>query len=63
MKVREYRIIKGYTQSEIAVLLGISQQGYSLKEKGKRDFSIEEVRLLKKILNVSYEQLFNERLN
>ena len=61
MKVKEYRVIRGYTQAELASLMGLSQQAYSKKERGDREFKIEEIRKLKKILNVSYEELFNEK--
>lgn len=60
MKVREYRIIKGFTQSEIAKLLGIKQNTYSYKERGIYDFSVKEIKVLKKILEVNYDQLFEE---
>lgn len=61
MKVKEYRIIGGYTQREMADKLGISQPSYSQKENGDRGFTIEEIKKLKKILKVSYEQLFDEK--
>lgn len=60
MKVKEYRIIKGFTQNELSELIGITQQTYSKKERGERSFTLDEVKKLKKILNVSYEELFGE---
>ncbi len=60
MKVKQYRIIKGYTQSELAEMLGIKQNTYSYKERGVYDFSIDEIKKLKTILEVSYEELFGE---
>ena len=60
MKVKQYRIIKGYTQSELAEMLGIKQNTYSYKERGVYDFSIDEIKKLKTILEVSYEELFDE---
>ena len=59
MKVREYRIVAGYTQAEIAILLGITQSAYSMKEANKREFSINELKILKEILNVTYDELLN----
>ena len=44
MKIKEYRILKGYTQSEIANILNIKQSSYSNKELGRRDFTIEEIK-------------------
>ena len=59
MKIKEYRILKGYTQAEIANILNIKQSSYSNKELGRRDFTIEEIKLLKKLFEVSYEDLLN----
>jgi len=60
LKVKEYRIIKGFTQNELSELIGITQQTYSKKERGERSFTLDEVKKLKKILNISYEELFGE---
>ena len=59
MKIKEYRILKGYTQSEIANILNIKQSSYSNKELGKRAFTIEEIKLLKELFKVTYEDLLN----
>lgn len=59
MRIKEYRILKGYTQSEIANILNIKQSSYSNKELGRRDFTIEEIKLLKELFEVTYEDLLN----
>lgn len=59
MKIKEYRLLKGYTQSEIANILNIKQSSYSNKELGRRDFTIEEIKLLKELFEVTYEDLLN----
>ena len=59
MKIKEYRILKGYTQSEIARILNIKQSSYSNKELGRREFTIEEIKLLKELFEVTYEDLLN----
>ena len=59
MKIKEYRILKGYTQTEIANILNIKQSSYSNKELGRRDFTIEEIKLLKELFEISYEDLLN----
>lgn len=59
MRIKECRILKGYTQSEIANILNIKQSSYSNKESGRRDFTIEEIKLLKELLEVTYEDLLN----
>ena len=59
MKIKEYRILKGYTQVEIANILNIKQSSYSNKESGKRAFTVEEIKLLKELFEVTYEDLLN----
>lgn len=59
MKIKEYRLLKGYTQAEIANVLNIKQSSYSNKELGRRDFTIEEIKLLKELFEVTYEDLLN----
>ena len=59
MKVKEYRLLNGYTQTEIANVLNIKQNSYSNKELGKRAFTIEEIKLLKELFKVTYEDLLN----
>ena len=59
MKIKEYRLLKGYTQSEIANVLNIKQSSYSNKELGRREFTIEEIKLLKELFEVTYEDLLN----
>ena len=59
MKIKEYRMVKGYTQKEIAELLGIKQNTYSDKERNKSSFTIYEIKILKELFNVSYDDLLS----
>ena len=59
MNIKEYRISKGYTQAEIANILNIKQSSYSNKELGRREFTIEEIKLLKELFKVTYDDLLN----
>ena len=59
MNIKEYRILKGYTQAEIASILNIKQSSYSNKELGRRAFTVEEIKLLKELFEVTYEDLLN----
>ena len=59
MKVKEYRLKNGYTQTEIANILNIKQNSYSNKELGRRDFTVEEIKILKELFKVTYEDLLN----
>ena len=59
MKIKEYRMVKGYTQREIAELLGIKQNTYSDKERGKTKFTIDEVKFIKELFEVTYDDLLS----
>ena len=59
MNVKECRVKRGYTQDCIAKLLNIKQNTYSNKENGNRDFTVAEIKKLKEILQVTYEELLN----
>ena len=59
MKVREYSIKYSYTQREFAELLGIKQNTYSDKERGKTKFTIDEIKLIKELLQVTYDELLS----
>ena len=59
MKIKEYRIIKGYTQRESAEILGIKQNTYSDKERGKTNFTIDEIKIIKELFNTTYDDLLS----
>ena len=59
VKVKEYRVMKGYTQTEIANLLGIKQNTYSDKERGKTQFNVKEIRIIKELFKVTYDELLS----
>ena len=59
MKIKEYRIIKGYTQRELAEILGIKQNTQSDKERGKTNFTIDEIKIIKELFNTTYDDLLS----
>lgn len=59
MRIKEYRIIKGYTQRELAEILGIKQNIYSDKELGKSKFTIDEIKIIKELFNTTYDDLLS----
>lgn len=63
MNVSEYRKAKGYTQKEMASLLGIGEKAYGHKERGIRSFTVEELLKLEIILEVSISDLFKDKKN
>ena len=60
MRIKEIRLNKGYPQKYIAYVLGIKQNTYSDKERGKTNFTVAEIKVLKKVFNVTYEELLGE---
>ena len=51
---------KGITQEKMAEMLGISKNNYNLKENGKLDFNLVEVKKILQILKSSYDEIFFE---
>lgn len=51
MLLKQIREEKGYTQQQMADILGISRSAYTLKENGKRNFKINELLLLSKFFH------------
>lgn len=49
---------KGLTQEKMAELLGISKNNYYLKENGKLDFNLVEVKKILQILQCEYNDIF-----
>lgn len=49
------------TQEKMANYLGISKNNYYLKECGKLDFNLSEVKKILEILNCSYNDIFFEK--
>ena len=59
VKVKEYRVKYSYTQKEFAELLGIKQNTYSDKERNKSPFTIYEIKILKELFEVTYDELLS----
>ena len=58
-KIKEITIPAGSSTTEIANILNIKQSSYSNKELGRRAFTVEEIKLLKELFEVTYEDLLN----
>lgn len=61
MRIKEYRLKSNLTQKDIAEKLNISQSAYNHKEKGIRNFTVEELLILEIILGVSISDLYKEK--
>ena len=49
---------KGLTQQDMADKIGISKNNYNLKENGKLDFGLLEVKKILSILDSEYNEIF-----
>lgn len=54
--LKSLRVRQGLHQEDIAKLLGIASCSYSLKETGKRDFTIAELKKIKDIFKLTAEE-------
>lgn len=52
------RASKKLTQAEVATVLGVSRQTYIKLESNPKLFTQEQIEILKKLLDVEYEDIF-----
>lgn len=57
-KLKARRVELGYTQLDVANKLDVSLSTYCHKEKGKTDFTINEIIKLLVFLNCKFEDIF-----
>lgn len=57
-KVKEYRLLKDYTQEYVAHKIGMTTNTYSLKENNKRKFTLEEALKLSDFYGVTVNDIF-----
>ncbi|WP_260286773.1 helix-turn-helix transcriptional regulator [Peribacillus aracenensis] len=58
LTLKQARLIKGFTQREIAKKLGVHVQTYSKMEKNPGDVTIKEAKKICDILDLSYDFIF-----
>ena len=58
LKLRGKRVEKGYSQADLAKLLGISTNAYNLKENGKGEFTLSEIQDLLYYLDCDFDDIF-----
>lgn len=51
LKVKGYRNMLNLSQKEVGDILGLSKQSFSLKERGKVKFTIDEMKTLKNLFS------------
>ncbi|MTI49435.1 MAG: helix-turn-helix transcriptional regulator [Firmicutes bacterium] len=57
-KIKRFRLDNKFTQEEIGKYLQISKNGYSLKERGKRDFKPIELKALAELYETNVDDFF-----
>ena len=57
-KLKGARVEKGLTQEDMAERIGISAYSYLMKENGKRDFTLTEMKKICEILNKDLSEIF-----
>lgn len=62
-RLRELRVEKDLTQTEIAKMLGMSQTGYSKYETGENDIPTDVLIKLSKLYNTSIDYLLGQTDN
>lgn len=57
-KLKGIRVEKGLTQEDMAKRIGISTYSYLMKENGKRDFTLTEMKKICEILGTELSEIF-----
>ncbi len=57
-KLKGARVEKGLTQEDMAEKIGISTYSYLMKENGKRDFTLTEMKKICEILDKELSEIF-----
>lgn len=62
-KIRIIRKARGYSQEDIGYKIGVSRQTISDWENGKFEPTLDSIRAVSKVLDVSFDTLLNERVD
>lgn len=62
-QVKKYREIKGYSQENMAMDLGLSQSQYSRRENGHIQFKTKEIIAIGKLLDIDFLTLIENKYN
>lgn len=61
--LKEKRLLKGMTQKDVAIAVGIAVSTYSMYEKGNRNPTVSTACKLGKVLNCDWQNFFKEQLH
>lgn len=53
-----YRNVYGYTQEDLAKVLGVTKTSYANKETGRRKITLTEAKTMADLFDISIEELF-----
>jgi len=56
-ELKSLRVLNGLTQKELAEKLEMSETSYTKRENGQISFTVDEIKKLKLILQLSYEDV------
>ena len=62
-RIRALRKQKGITSKHVATQLNLTPSGYSMKERGKRPFTVQEIEQVARIIGVAITDFFSEKVN
>lgn len=60
--IKAIRKLRGYTQEEVALKLGMSPRTYCKKEADPESFKISEMKKLAEVLNVDIANFFENKV-
>ena len=58
MNLKIYRNVYGYTQEDLAKVLGVTKTSYANKETGRRKITLTEAKTMADLFDISIEELF-----
>ncbi len=59
-RIRQTRLLKGYSQEYMAYRLNISQQSYSRMESGRQDLKIMQLETIAEVLEIPLTDLLSD---
>jgi transcriptional regulator with XRE-family HTH domain len=62
-KIKEFRIEKGFSQEQIAKVIGVSRPTYTAIEAGKQELSAEEIQKIAKFYSISVDELLSGEIS
>lgn len=58
LSLKQHRLVKGKTQEEMAIMLGVHVQTYRKLEENPEEVSIKQAKMISKFLGVPYNDIF-----